>query len=77
VHLRQVVDMFVALGSGARLLLVSQDIKLAPHTLVPLLARERVTVLQATPSFLQMYVPSSGAERERVLALIPLSRCLT
>jgi non-ribosomal peptide synthetase component F len=51
----QVVDLFVTLSSGARLLMVSHDIKLAPHMLVPLLVQERVTVLQATPSFLHMY----------------------
>ncbi len=53
------VDLFVSLSSGARLLLVSQDVKLAPHVLVPLLAREKVTVLQATPSFLHMCVQSA------------------
>jgi hypothetical protein len=64
----QVVDLFVALSSGARLMMVSYDIKLAPHVLVPLLMQERVTVLQATPSFLHLY----GA---RILAAVRHLQC--
>jgi acyl-CoA synthetase len=53
-----IVELFLALSSGALLLLVSRTVKLSPRLLLKVLFSEtenRVTVLEATPSFLMRW----------------------
>jgi acyl-CoA synthetase len=53
-----VVELFLALSSGALLLLVTRAVKLSPHLLLKVLFSEtehRVTVLEATPSFVMRW----------------------
>ncbi|KAM6221716.1 beta-alanine-activating enzyme isoform 2-T2 [Rhynchocyon petersi] len=51
-----VVEMFVALSSGASLLIVPTSVKMLPSKLaVVLFSRHRVTVLQATPTLLKRF----------------------
>ncbi|XP_075422266.1 beta-alanine-activating enzyme isoform X2 [Ascaphus truei] len=72
-----VIELFLALSSGASLLVVPNTIKMMPHRLCDLLFHQhRVTVLQVTPTFLRRFgscsIRSSVLSREtslRVLAL--------
>ncbi|XP_058523250.1 beta-alanine-activating enzyme isoform X2 [Ochotona princeps] len=51
-----VVEMFVALSSGASLLIVPASVKMVPSKLAAaLFSRHRVTVLQATPTLLRRF----------------------
>lgn len=51
-----VVEIFVSLSSGARLLIVPTSVKMLPSKLADVLfSRHRVTVLQATPTLLRRF----------------------
>lgn len=72
-----VVEIFVALSSGASLLIVPASVKVLPSRLAAVLfSRHRVTVLQATPTLLRRFgspliksVVLSASTSLRVLAL--------
>uniref|UniRef100_A0A8C2YLH2 Beta-alanine-activating enzyme n=2 Tax=Chinchilla lanigera TaxID=34839 RepID=A0A8C2YLH2_CHILA len=72
-----VVEIFVALSSGASLLIVPTSVKVLPSKLAPVLfTHHRVTVLQATPTLLRRFGPQlvksavlSASTSLRVLAL--------
>eukprot|EP00079_Xenopus_tropicalis_P014600 XP_004911256.1 PREDICTED: acyl-CoA synthetase family member 4 isoform X2 [Xenopus tropicalis] len=62
-----VIELFLALSSGACLLVVPNPIKMMPHKLCDILFHQhRVTVLQATPTFLRRF--GSRSIRSSVLS---------
>lgn len=52
-----IVDLFLALSTGARLVIVKPSIKSMPSLVADIIRTERVTFLQATPSFLLQFGP--------------------
>ena len=52
-----VVDLFLALSSGARLVMVHPSLKLQPLKLARILHKEKVSIVQATPSLLLQMSP--------------------
>ncbi|KAL6054163.1 Beta-alanine-activating enzyme [Balamuthia mandrillaris] len=62
-----IVEIFMTLAYGACLLVVPQQIKLAPQALTFLFRRHSVSILQATPSFLRT-LDVSSLSRLKVLA---------
>lgn len=64
-----VLDLFLSLSCGARVVLISEDLGKEPVRLAPLIAEKRITLWYSAPSILTFLVQYGGLEKYNYSAL--------
>ncbi|HKY61604.1 MAG TPA: amino acid adenylation domain-containing protein [Gemmatimonadota bacterium] len=58
-----ILDIYVPLGRGARIVLIAEEAGKNPLSLAPLIAEHRISVWYSTPSVLRLLIEHGGLER--------------